>query len=212
MVAEPTRFFTPEEYLEFENNSEIKHEYINGQIVPLHRDYDMRAMAGATRTHVTINGNVFLSLGNQLRGTSCQPFVQDMRVQVDETGLYTYPDVVVACEPLQFAEKEERTLTNPIVIVEVLSPTTEAYDRGAKWSHYQRLSTLHDYVLIAHDTMRLEHYERQADGSWLLQTAQAPDEAIALKSIGCHLNAVEVYERVTFPPVTYAPRSATTNQ
>jgi Uma2 family endonuclease len=172
----------------------------------------MRAMAGATRTHITINGNVFLSLGNQLRGKSCQPFAQDMRVQVNETGLYTYPDVVVACDPVQFAEPEERTLTNPIVIVEVLSPTTEAYDRGAKWSHYQRLSSLHDYVLVAQDTMRLEHYERQADGSWLLHTAATLGVAIALKSIGCHLNATEVYERVTFPAVTYAPRSTDINQ
>jgi len=201
MVAEPTRFYTPEEYLEFENDSEIKHEYINGQIVPLHRDYDMRAMTGASRAHVTINSNVNGMLYNQLRGKSCQPFAQDLRVRISETGLYSYPDIAVACEPMQFAEEEERTLLNPVAIIEVLSPTTEAYDRGAKFAHYRHLPSLRDYVLVAQDAMRLEHFERQPNGDWLLRVAETATAEAVLSSIDCRLNAAEVYERVTFAAV-----------
>jgi Uma2 family endonuclease len=138
--------------------------------------------------------NTGSSLHGQLRGRTCQPFAQDMRVKVRATGLYTYPDVLVACG----AEFEGDTLLNPSVVIEVLSPTTEAYDRGDKFAHYRRLVSLTDYVLIAQDRMRIEHFQRQPDGNWLLRVAEAADEAIELTSINCRLDVSEVYERVVF--------------
>lgn len=188
-------FKTPEEYLEAERKAETKSEYINGRIY---------AMAGASRAHNTLTVNVGGLLFGQLRGNPCQPFWQDMRVQINETGLYTYPDVIVACEPLQFDEQED-TLLNPRVIIEVLSPTTEAYDRGEKFAHYRRRESLTDYILIAQDRMQIEHFHRQENGDWLLHVVEQPDEVLTMASINCQLVVSEVYERVTLPEVPAPP-------
>src|SRR5215210_8320716 len=142
---------TPEEYLAIERKSEIKHEYFAGV---------MFAMVGASKRHNLITANIIRVLGNQLLDRPCNVYPSDMRVKVSVTGKYTYPDVVVACEPEQFDDAENDTLLNPVVIVEVLSASTEAYDRGKKFEQYQQLGSLTDYLLVAQEPHRIEQYVR----------------------------------------------------
>lgn len=202
MVAHAYQPITPDEYLVRERLAETRSEFVNGQVY---------AMAGASPAHNTLTMNLGTLLNSQLRGTPCQPWSGDMRVQVSETGLYTYPDVLVVCGP-EFDEHGD-TLLNPTVIVEVLSPTTEAYDRGSKFAHYRRLPSLTDYVMVGQNNMRLEHFQRQPDGSWLLRVAEAPDDAVELSSIACRLVVHDVYERVSFDgPPQDAPATAPANQ
>jgi Uma2 family endonuclease len=198
---EEERFYTVEEYLEFERNSEIKHEYINGRILPVYRDYDCRAMAGASRSHNTLTMNVSTIVNVQLRGQTCQPWAQDMRVRIGEAGQYSYPDVLVACPPFEWDEAATQdTLLNPKVIIEVLSPTTEAYDRGDKFDHYRHLASLTDYVLVSQEQRRIEHFRRQENDDWLLHIVEDEEDAVSIESIGCRLALHEVYERVEFAP------------
>lgn len=188
MVADPTTFYSEAEYIERENAAESKSELFNGQIY---------AMAGASPTHVRISGNVYHAIRTHLRGKSCEAFGSDLRVRVNETGAFVYPDVTVACPPLQFAEDDANALTNPVVVVEVLSPSTEANDRGAKWGHYQHLASLREYVLVAQDKARVEHYSRLDDGSWRYSVAEN-DGVVSLQAVECNLSLDEVYERVEF--------------
>jgi Uma2 family endonuclease len=200
------RLYTVEEYLEFERNSEIKHEYINGRILPVYRDYDCRAMAGASFNHNRITRNVLTSLDIQLRGQPCEPFAQDLRVKFGQASQYAYPDVLVACPPFEWNEAATQdTLLNPAVIIEVLSPTTEAYDRGDKFDHYRGIESLTDYVLVSQERRHIEHFRRQENGDWLLHIAAdvQTDAAITIESIGCRLTLAEVYERVEFPQTRF---------
>jgi len=189
---EPLR--TPEEYLAFERAAESKHEYLDGRIY---------AMSGTTRNHVRVTMNVGALLHGQLRGRPCEPFGSDLRVRVPQTGLYTYPDVSVVCGGARFDDDRFDVLLNPTVLVEVLSPTTESYDRGEKFAHYRRIPTLQEYVLFAQDRVHVERFARTgADGDqWLLTVIDDPARALELPSIGCTLGLGEVYERVELPPV-----------
>ena len=188
MVADPQKIYDAAHYVALENEAAEKSELFNGQIY---------AMAGASPTHALITANAIGVLQQQLRGKPCRTFSSDLRVRVDETGAFVYPDVTVACPPLNFAEDDANSLTNPVVIIEVLSPSTEANDRGAKWGHYQHLPSLRDYVLVAQNQQRIEHYERLDDGSWRYSVREN-DGIVSLKSIECELNLDEVYERVEF--------------
>ena len=190
MVAEQRSFITKREYVELEKQAEYKSEYIKGQIY---------AMSGGSLNHARIGGHVFASLNSQLRGKPCEPLNSDFRIDVLETGASFYPDVSVACPPLEYSGEDEYALTNPVVLVEVLSPSTENHDRVAKWAHYQTISSLRDYVLVTQDKVRIEHYARQDDGSWNFRIVENIDGFISLNSINCRLNAAEVYERVEFP-------------
>jgi Uma2 family endonuclease len=188
--------FTPEQYLELERKAEHKSEFLHGEIF---------AMAGASRAHQLVGGNVFGSLHAQLRARPCEVYSSDMRVQVEVTGLYTYPDLVVACGKLEFTQGD--TLANPTVIIEVLSPSTEACDRGEKFAHYRRLESLTDYVLVSQDRMRVEHYVRQGD-QWVLTEVSGPAGVLNLASIGCQIRLADIYEKVEFPePEPPSPRS-----
>lgn len=178
--------FTPEEYLALERAAEFKSEYVNGEIF---------AMAGATREYNLIAANVLAGLHGQLTARPCEVYGSDMRVQVSDTGLYTYPDVVAVCGGARFEDEHRDTLLNPSVLVEVLSPTTESYDRGEKFAHYRRLASLQDYVLIAQDKVRVEHFARQG-GQWLLTEASDVDGTIHLAAIGCTLALRDVYAKV----------------
>jgi len=189
-------FKTPAEYLEAERKAETKSEYINGRIY---------AMALRNRAHNTISLNVVVSLNAQLRSKWFELFAWNMRIKVSETGLYTYPDVFVVCEPLHFEDEQEDTLLNPAVIFEIVAPATEAYDRGEKFAHYRRRQSLTDYIVIAQDQMRIEHFHRQENGDWLLHVVEQPDEILTLASINCQLVVSEVYERVTLPEVPAPP-------
>lgn len=181
------QLMTPEEYLKFERESDVKHEYLDGEIF---------AMAGASKNHNRIQATVMGMLYTQFAGRPCESFGSDQRVKVDAT-FYTYPDISVVCGEAEFDESELDTLLNPTVIIEILSPTTEIYDRGKKFQQYRELESLQEYVLIAQDTMRIEHYLRQGE-QWLLTDARGPDAVVALPSIGCELKLSDVYAKVEF--------------
>ncbi len=182
--------YTEEQYLALERSATYKSEYLNGQIL---------AMAGASLEHNTITTNLVRVIGNQFVRRSCQVFSSDMRVKVIATGLYSYPDVVAVCGEMHFDDAQRDTLANPDVIVEVLSPSTEAYDRGEKFAHYRRLSSLTEYVLIAQDKVRVERYLRQAAG-WVLTEMSDLDSRLTLVSIDCDVPLRDLYDKVQFPP------------
>ena len=179
---------TPGEYLDLERKSEIRSEYLAGH---------MFAMSGANWRHGLIAGNLFRELSSQLRGRDCVAQANDLRVKVSPTGMYTYPDIVAVCGEARFEDGHTDTLVNPTVIVEVLSKSTEAYDRGEKFAHYRRLETLREYVLVAQDKTRVEHYRREGE-EWILSEVSGPDATLHLGSIDCHIGIAAIYEKVDF--------------
>lgn len=190
MSAAPKPFLSPEEYLAREREAETKSEYYDGEVF---------AMAGGSEEHSMIAVNVAGSLNSQLADRPCKVYNSDMRVRMEEDGPHAYPDVSVVCGEAEFADEKRDTLLNPTVIVEVLSPTTEAWDRGGKFERYQQRASLREYVLIAPDRPRVERYTRQGDEEWLLTVAAGLDRTISLPSIGCELRLAEVYRKITFP-------------
>lgn len=180
---------TPAEYLAFDRASEIKHELINGYVY---------AMTGGSESHSLISVNTSTSLRVQVRGRSCKVYNSDMRVQID-ADTYTYPDITVVCGESRLADRERETLLNPTLIIEVLSPSTERYDRGRKFQLYRQIDSLRTYVLIAQDSPRIEWYVRGDDGRWQFNDAAGLDAQVDLTAIGCTLALDEVYEQVAFP-------------
>lgn len=189
-------FLTPQEYLAYEREAATKSEYYAGEIF---------ALAGASKKHSAIVPNLAYLLVGQLKGKSCEVFISDLRVKVSATGLYTYPDVVVVCGAPRFDDDQEDTLLNPTVIIEVLSKSTEAYDRGEKFAQYRTLESLSDYLLIAQDIARIEHFARQADGAWLFAERSGLDAAVVIRSIECQLSLADVYDKIELT----SPASAT---
>ena len=145
-----------------------------------------------------------MCIRDRLKGRSCDVFASDLRVKVSATGLYTYPDVVVVCGQPRFDDQEEDTLLNPTVIIEVLSKSTEAYDRGEKFAQYRTLESLSDYLLVAQDIARIEHFARQEDGAWLFAERSGLDAAVVIPSIQCQLSLADVYDKIE----TISPASA----
>ena len=187
MSSQANKQLTPEEYLALERQAECKSEYYAGEIF---------AMAGASRWHNLIVTNVVRELSLQLKGRPCTTYPSDMRVKISPTGLYAYPDVTVVCGDARFEDTQQDTLLNPTLIVEVLSESTEAYDRGGKFAHYRKLTSLLEYVLIAQTKPHVEHYVRQPDNRWLLAEADNLHHTLHLPSIDCHLALAEVYDKV----------------
>ncbi|MDG4594493.1 MAG: Uma2 family endonuclease [Candidatus Contendobacter sp.] len=183
------QFITATDYLTLERQAKTKNEYLNGRIY---------AMSGASRSHNRITVNLTSALHAQLKRKPCEPFSGDMRVKVSPTGLYTYPDVVVVCGEPRFEDSHVDTLLNPTLIIEVLSDSTAAYDRGEKFAHYRALQSLSDYLLVAQDQPRIEHYQRQPDGRWLYSATDGLDAQVEISTIGCVLSLAEVYERLAF--------------
>ena len=179
MASKPTQHFTAEQYLAAERQSAYKSEYIDGEIVE---------MVGASEPHNLIVTNVVAELGVQFRGRQCRVYAGDMRVDVRESGLYAYPDVVALCGEPILADDEQDNLRNPTVIIEVLSKSTEAYDRGKKFMKYRRIESLMEYVLIAQDRCHVEHYVRQQHGGWLLSesTALSDEMPIPIVVLSAH--------------------------
>lgn len=188
---------TPQEYLERERKAETKSEYHGGVVV---------AMGGASKEHYRITVNITGELHMQLKGKLCEPFAADMRVRVPECNRYYYPDVVVVCEEPQFEDAELDTLLNPTLILEVLSDSTEAIDRGEKLDCYQTLPSLQAYLLVAQNRPHIGIYRRQENG-WLYSTTQGLESVVSLDAIGCKLRLVDVYGRIQFP----APQSEAEN-
>ena len=187
MTAQPIPTLSEEDYLVYERASTIRHEYYRGRIY---------AMTGAKEPHNLIAGNTIATLHSQLRRKPCRVYPSDMRIKVLRTGLNTYPDVVIVCGQPQFTDAIHDTLTNPTIIVEILSTSTECYDRGLKFENYRAIETLRDYLLIAQDHYHVEHYARQVSGQWLLTEATQLEDAIDLQSIECTLRLEDVYEKV----------------
>jgi Uma2 family endonuclease len=188
-MAQPDRaqLFTPAEYLRRESTSDQKHEYLAGRVF---------AMAGASPKHNLVCGNVIRALGERLRGRRCAVMPSDQRVYVEATALGTYPDVTVLCGPGKSHPDFPQSLVNPSMLVEVLSPSTEAYDRGAKFDHYRRIETLREYILVSTDRVAVDHYLRETDGTWRLTMARGPDVALRLPSLDVSVRLGEFYENI----------------
>ena len=178
---------SPEQYLEQERKATFKSEYFEGEVF---------AMPGASRRHVLIAKNVTVALDQRLRGQPCQIYGSDMRVRVSAAGLYTYPDVTVACGDEQFLDEETDTLLNPLLIVEVLSPTTKNYDRGDKFASYRTIPSFREYLTIAQDRVHVEHWQRQEDERWVLSEYFDIARRLQLVSLGVELSIVEIYRSV----------------
>lgn len=175
-----------DEYIAFERASETKHELINGVIV---------AMAGGSQAHNAIALNVGGALRAMLKGRPCIAYSSDQRVHCEATGLYTYPDVVVACPPLRSHPKHRDTLVNPQIIVEVLSDSTELYDRGAKFAHYRAIPSLMEYVLVSQHENKVEHYRRIENSQWVLSVHEG-DASVAFPTLGLVLPLSEIYDKI----------------
>jgi Uma2 family endonuclease len=180
---------TAEEYLAIDRAAEQRSEYFAGE---------MFAMAGASEAHVTIASNALYLLVGQLKGRPCKAYGSDMRLKVGATGSYAYPDLMVVCGEVRVEDGRKDILLNPTVLIEVLSDSTEAYDRGRKFAHYQTIDSFTDYLLIAQDQHRIEHYTRQADGLWLYAAYNGLEETVPIPSIDCELPLAEVYDKVEF--------------
>ncbi len=188
MSTQPQRsFLSPEEYLKIERTAEFKSEYLNGE---------MFAMAGASQPHNRIVSNIISALNPQLLQRDCNIYPSDMRVKIEKINKYTYPDVVVTCGKEILEDNHVDTLLNPILIIEILSASTEAYDRGEKFQHYQFIPSLVEYILITQNKIRVEQYVRQSDRTWLYCEYQSLDDIIKLESIDCELALKEVYAKV----------------
>jgi len=189
MSTQPKDFITPEEYLEREAHAERRSEYFNGETF---------LMAGASARHVLLVANIIAELRRLTRGRGrCRVFPIDLRLRVTQTGLYTYPDVMVICGELAFVEKRTDTITNPTLIVEVLSDSTKDYDRGEKFAHYRQIESLADYLLAAQDKHHVEHFVRQPDNQWLLSETNNRQDTIHLPSINCSLKLSDIYDKIT---------------
>ncbi|MBA3533333.1 MAG: Uma2 family endonuclease [Ardenticatenales bacterium] len=187
MSSQPKSYLPPQEYLALERKAEFRSEYFKGELY---------AMTGASREHNLIVGNTLVALHGQLRGRPCEVYASDMRVKVSATGLYTYPDVVVVCGEAKFEDEQVDTLLNPTLIIEVLSKSTERYDRGAKFEQYRTLDSLTDYILIAQDKHLIEHFSHQENKQWLFTIANSLQDSIYIASIECDLVLETVYERI----------------
>ena len=188
-MAQPhaSRFVSPAEYLDFERRSEQRHEYLAGHVF---------AMAGASPKRNVICGNVIGALRDRLRGRRCAVMPSDQHVFVEATELGTYPDVTVLCGQGKYAKDFPQSLVNPSILVEVLSPSTEAYDRGAKFDHYRRIETLCEYVLISTDRLAVDHYQREADGTWRLTASRGLEAHVRLPSVDASVPLAEIYENI----------------
>jgi Uma2 family endonuclease len=210
-TPQPYRF-TVEEYLAFERASDERHEYLDGVIYAMAGSASPQAMAGESEDHGTICVNLVTSLATRLRGSPCRVFTKDLKVccgpyrSHTREGLYAYPDLVVVCGPSQYHDQARDVLLNPTVIVEVLSPSTEAFDRGEKFRRYCTwLSTLTDYLLVAQDRPLIDHYHRQQDGTWALHATEGLQAYVHLETIGCAVPLADVYERIVFPQAEEEP-------
>src|SRR5712692_3888089 len=185
-------YVTPEQYLAFERAAETKHEYLDGQVY---------AMAGASPQHNQICFNLAGELRQQLKGRNCRGFTSDQKIRTDPADLFSYPDITLVCGEPKFHDEHQDVMLNPTVIVEILSPATEAYDRGEKFARYRQVKSLSDYLLVSQDKPCLEHYVRQKGKKpWLYTVETEMSASIKIASIKCELKLADVYDLVEFPP------------
>lgn len=189
LAAKADTFYTAEEYLVFEREASEKHEFFNGEIV---------AMAGASEKHNIISSNIYTEISICLKDTNCRPFASDMRVEAVKSRKhnYFYPDIVVTCGERKYTDENRDTLTNPTVIIEILSKSTQLKDRNEKFESYLAVESLRDYILVEQDIMRIEHYSRLDKNSWAVRLFSDFEEEINLASINCRLRLDEIYKEV----------------
>jgi Uma2 family endonuclease len=188
MSSLPTYYLSPEEYLAIERSAEYKSEYVDGV---------MYTMAGGSERHNLIAANIIISIGVQLRNRPCRVYPSDLKVRVPNSKRFFYPDVSVVCGETKFADDEQDVILNPILIVEVLSESTAAYDRGKKFLSYQQIDSLQEYLLISQDEAIVEHYVRQNNDTWLYTKAISLEETIILPSIECEVALKDIYDKAT---------------
>lgn len=186
MSALPEQYISLEDYFKLEETSETKYEYYGGTVY---------AMTGASEDHNLIVGAAYRNLDTQLDDKPCRPYVSDFRLKIEAVNLFTYPDLSVICGDTQLADGRQDTFVNPTVLIEVLSESTEAYDRGKKAEFYRTIPTLQEYLLIAQDRPHVERYKRQGQ-DWLLTEYSALEAEVRLESIGCTLSLAAIYKRV----------------
>ncbi|MDQ1473036.1 MAG: hypothetical protein QOJ99_4516 [Bryobacterales bacterium] len=184
MATQPRTFLTPEQYLEIERAAEFRSEYLNGE---------MFAMSGATARHNSIVNTIGREIYPDIKGR-CQYFTTDLRLLIPATGLYTYPDLMVICGPVEFEGDRQDIVRNPRFIIEVLSPSTANYDRGEKFLHYRSIPTLYDYLVVAQESVHVEHYTRQTDNSWLLREYTSLADTVRIASVGANITLAAVYD------------------
>jgi Uma2 family endonuclease len=203
ILAEPSRRLTAEEYLGLERAAVFRSEFFEGE---------MFAMAGGTPEHSLIATNLAGEFRNRLKGHHCVPYNADLRVKVEATGLFTYPDLSIVCGPLKLAPGTNDTIVNPAMLVEVLSDSTEGYDRGKKFEHYRQIPTLREYLLVSQKEPRVEQFVRQADGKWLLNEAFGIEKSLELPSLQISISLGEVFENVKFVSTPIRPALARREQ
>jgi len=187
MQKEAFASFTEREYLDLERGSDEKHDFYQGEIF---------SMAGASERHNLIVSNVIGELRVQLKETPCRVYPGDMRLKIETTGLITYPDIMVISGKREFTDDQQDTVVNPDVIIQVLSDSTESYDRGLKFENYRKLNSLKEYVMISQYKQKIERYSRDQSGSWVLAESEPNNPTIALVSINCLLSHAEIYDKV----------------
>jgi Uma2 family endonuclease len=187
-MAQPVaKYISEKEYLAFERNALDKHEYYKGEIF---------LMSGASFKHNLIESNFRLLLGNYLKGKKCREFGSNLRIHIPQNTLYTYPDILVLCDEPDFVDDEFDTITNPSVIIEILSPSTANYDRGAKFDLYREITTLKEYVLVDAKTIHVVVYTRNMDNTWILSETKDLNDNIHLPSIDFTVNVADIYEGI----------------
>lgn len=191
MASNPITKVTEEEYLAIDRAAEVRNEFLDGE---------MWAMSGASMRHSQLAMNLSGELHSALRSSNCQAFTSDLRVRVTPRRMYAYPDVTVVCGKPVLADDRQDILLNPAVIFEVLLPTTEKYDRGAKFRYYLTIDTLRDYILVDQFAMRVEQYTRGAEGTWTFRAYQQPEDQVKIDSISVSLALARIYDRVELPP------------
>ena len=189
MSAVSQERYTYDEYLVRERVADTKSEYLGGQIF---------AMAGGAPRHNSIGVNLVASLKNRLRGSPCRPFNSDQRIRISASGLATYPDVSIICGELQLDAQDADAIVNPRVIFEVLSKSTEGYDRGKKFDFFRQIDSLSEYVLVSQEDSQVECFTRQSDGNWLLSITKGLSGALRLSTVLVELPLVEIYEDIVF--------------
>lgn len=193
MASVPKMLLTPKEYLALERKAEIKSEYYRGETF---------AMAGASYHHTLVKDNLAGEARQQLKQGPCQMLTSDMRVKVESVGLYTYPDLVVASEKPKFEDDTVDTILNPTVLIEVLSKSTENYDRGAKFGMYRQIPSLQEFVLVAQDKPLVERYVRQPEDGWLLTEVRDREGSFGFASVPVSIPMTDIYRGVEFPATT----------
>ena len=188
-MPQPRDLLTEDEYLRQERAADFKSEYVNGSVY---------AMAGARVNHNRIAGNLNRLMGNQLAGRPCEVFNSDMKVRIDKANAFRYPDLSGLCGPMVFHDEIQDAYCNPSIIIEVLSPSTEAQDRGEKFNLYRLLNSLQEYVLIRQDRVEVEVFQRDANGMWTSVVFNELTDVICLRSLDCRLLMADIYERVSF--------------